>query len=243
MKITIEGNPIPKKRHRCRCVHGHGQAYDEQATNDTPIVKAIMKSQVKEKGPHFEYNQSLIVHFRFYIPINKSETNSKRNAKLWGFDKPTVKPDFDNLIKFYCDCANGVLWSDDCMVVEGSYFKTYSDFPRTEMEIMSKKELTLDATLKDILCLLSPEEWRKFFDEMYIIGCDGFSKLNSPMEDGDDLDRPFVLSQTALFLIDFAKKHVDLLKKIKTKGMAYVPNERDSIEGSHVDDGEPSMPR
>jgi len=38
---------------------------------------------------------------------------------------PAVKPDFDNLAKLVCDSLNGLLWTDDSRIVDGSCQKRY----------------------------------------------------------------------------------------------------------------------
>src|SRR5208337_166225 len=124
MKIIIPGNPHATKRVRCGCLNGHGHAYnDPQQTRDMAEVRSIILSKWNAffDLPNFrddnqlklEKAKSFIVSLEFYLPICKSETDSVRNLKLWGFIPCTDKPDFDNLAKFYVDCGTGVIWKDD----------------------------------------------------------------------------------------------------------------------------------
>lgn len=40
-------------------------------------------------------------------------------------------PDLSNMIKFYEDCLNGILWEDDRLIVEIYSFKIYAETPGT----------------------------------------------------------------------------------------------------------------
>ena len=204
--IIIPGNPISKKRHRCRCIHGHGQAYDEQASSEMPIISAIMKLEMSKNLFSFSLLQNITVNFRFYLPIPKSDPVGLRNAKLWGFLLPNEKPDFDNLIKFYCDCANGVLWEDDKRIVQGTFHKFYDENPRVEIEIMEKKYLPTNE--KDLLAVFSPHEFEEFVSYTKQLGETNVAQVK---EDSEGL----VLSKTALLLGDFVTRFSKAMRKIE----------------------------
>ena len=42
--------------------------------------------------------------------------------------------DLDNFVKAVCDAANGILWIDDCQIVDLHCFKIYSDKPSITIE-------------------------------------------------------------------------------------------------------------
>lgn len=238
MRIVIPGNPIPKKRHRCRCVQGHGQAYDEQVKQEMPYVKAQMlsawnaafdspKKEISLDASKIACAESLEVHWHFYLPANESEATSQKNAKFWGFIDANGKPDFDNLIKFYCDCANGVMWSDDKIIINGSYQKSFSENPRTEIEIMSKKELIVDKKVEGVMKLFSPSQLKEFLkdaSEFSTIPRDSVDEMVSRAYHENKAD---FLSQAAMLLSEFALKYADLLKKVQK-----FENVRESIQES-----------
>jgi Holliday junction resolvase RusA-like endonuclease len=69
------------------------------------------------------------------IPVSWSKR--KKNQALSGFLRPTSKPDLDNYLKHFKDCANGILWHDDAQVVgylpgTGKY---YGEHGRWEIEV------------------------------------------------------------------------------------------------------------
>jgi Holliday junction resolvase RusA-like endonuclease len=74
------------------------------------------------------------IDFVFTMPIAAS--HSKKNKKQMLDDKyATGKPDIDNLIKFYMDAANTVLWQDDNCVCKVTASKVWGDSPGTVMHV------------------------------------------------------------------------------------------------------------
>ncbi len=149
----------------------------------------------------------------FYLGANDSDSEAERNMKFWGIEPCNKKPDCSNMLKFYEDAANEVLFPDDCMIVSGDFKKEYDEIPRTEIEIMSKKELELDEKTKSVLKVFSPDILKEFlvdvgtFKEIFI------EKICTIDSD----DRSVFLASAATMLSDFAIKYADILKKIKNK--------------------------
>ncbi len=71
--------------------------------------------------------------FYFYFTIPRSHSQKKRNELLGRYH--FIKPDSDNLIKFFCDTAIQLLYKDDCIISAGSWVKLYDENPRTEIVI------------------------------------------------------------------------------------------------------------
>ena len=61
--------------------------------------------------------------------IPKSWSKRKQAAALAGTERPTSKPDADNVAKAIADACNGVVWVDDAQVVELRVSKRYSATP------------------------------------------------------------------------------------------------------------------
>jgi len=73
--------------------------------------------------------------------------SSRDNLELWGLERPT-KQDIDNLVKFYLDCGNGILWSDDRLIIAINCEKRYEKKACTlieieAQEIMEKEKLKI----------------------------------------------------------------------------------------------------
>jgi Holliday junction resolvase RusA-like endonuclease len=75
------------------------------------------------------------VRLTAYLRIPKSATKKARAAMLAGTERPTKKPDGDNLAKLALDALNGVCWRDDVQVVDLTVRKFWSDEPRLVVEI------------------------------------------------------------------------------------------------------------
>lgn len=220
MIITIRGNPIPKNRIRCRCISGHGSAYDPQVKDMNFIRTMIMSETLKIGFKLSETHQdsSIEVYLRFYLPVNKSETEAQKNLKLWGILPCNSKPDFDNLVKLYLDCANGILWPDDKMIIKGTGHKVkYSNNPRTEIEIMTKKEFKLDNAESMVFKTFSPEEMKSLMVDAACMGS-FYERNDGFFEDIDTEAKESFLSSASMLLIVFATKYADKLKKITKSG-------------------------
>ena len=70
-----------------------------------------------------------------YYPIPKSMTPIEKILCEFGFARPMVTPDWDNVAKAYCDMIKGYLIYDDNQVIEGVSSKYYSIKPRIEITI------------------------------------------------------------------------------------------------------------
>jgi len=120
---TVPGDPIALARHR----HSGNHIYDAQKL-DKLNVGLLLGHQ---HGSRPLFKGALCVNFVFYLPIPKS---SKKNGVLQG-RYHIYRPDISNLIKFYEDVSNKILFDDDCLIAVISAKKVYDDDPRTEFTI------------------------------------------------------------------------------------------------------------
>lgn len=124
--ISLPVIPIGKARAR---VTSRG-AYTPQKTKDaTDEIKWLL---ALNKAPRFEGAIDLDVTFT----IKKPKSAAKRAV-------PTVKPDIDNMVKLFCDAANGILWKDDAQVVRLLARKVYGESPSIEITVRSLTPLEL----------------------------------------------------------------------------------------------------
>jgi len=130
MKIEIPGTPIALKRPR----FASGKCYDSQ-THDKGVVRMLMRSnRIQCIDQYCKVN--LIFCF-----------SSMDNLELWGVERPT-KSDLDNQIKWILDCGNGILWSDDRLIIAINAEKRYEKKACTIIEIhvqeiMEKQKLKI----------------------------------------------------------------------------------------------------
>ena len=71
----------------------------------------------------------------FYRPVQASISNKERARRLSGAHRPIVKPDLSNYIKATEDALNGIIWTDDNLIVTETAEKKYSDHPRIVIEV------------------------------------------------------------------------------------------------------------
>ena len=206
MIIRIDGKPIAKARARHSRKGGKIMTYDPQS-NEKNYVKLLMK---KQKTYRFRDGAFLCVELTLGIPIQKNTPKTEKNAKLWGFEKPSQKPDLDNYAKFYLDCANGILWHDDNQVVKLILEKKYSEKPYTELKVMPYDKRYSPETER-VLTAFTPDELKEFLDDMHLLS---FFNSNVILGDGDK--EKFYDSLTAQ-IMKIAEKHSETLTKIKRK--------------------------
>lgn len=74
---------------------------------------------------------------RFYYPIPRSwpKWRQKEAAADSPKQRPTVKPDLDNLLKLVKDALTGIAWHDDAQIVDLTAHKYYSLEPRTDIVV------------------------------------------------------------------------------------------------------------
>jgi Holliday junction resolvase RusA-like endonuclease len=124
MEYVVMGDPIPLARAR----HGNGKTWDPQ--KHLKLHWSLMLSNQHDDKPLFEGPLHLFI--TFFMP--KPKTSLKKQLEME--NRPHhYKPDLDNLVKWVCDCANGILYKDDSSVASFKCMKIYSDQPRTVIKI------------------------------------------------------------------------------------------------------------
>lgn len=190
----------------------------------------MMLSQVqklKSSSSHFpgvdEFKaaQNLKIDFTFYIEIAGSNSLGERNLKLWGLIPCNIKPDLDNLEKFYLDCLNETVYSDDKCVTELSSRKIYSDKPRTEIVIKIMDEVKANIQMHEIMQIFSPDNLSCFLEDLRpvidLFAKEGSEKLIEIMHKSDHSDQKINIATTAYVLSKVAERYGKLLLKVKTK--------------------------
>lgn len=80
------------------------------------------------------YGGALRIRINALFGVPASYTQRRRRDCLSGVERPTKKPDFDNLAKMV-DAFKGVIWTDDVQIVDGRVVKAYALKPAFEMEL------------------------------------------------------------------------------------------------------------
>lgn len=208
ISIEIPGDPIPQMRHRRRSLpDGRVFEYDPQS-KEKLVIGQIMKCQYKNIVDYSCYD----VDFTFHLPYPNVTANN--SIDVW-LNQTTGRPDLDNLAKFYLDCGNDILWSDDKKIISLNAVKFYSENPRTVINFFGHS-MEIDPHVKDILTLFDPSALRNMCNDIFnylaykqdVLGnCDGYSQS--------------VLPETAMLLSKLADCYSNDLKRIAKKYPGY----------------------
>ena len=120
MLYVVEGDPIPLQRPRFS-----GHVWDSQ--KQAKLLVGITLRNSHASHPLFEGILHVSLEFYMRPPVKKFD-------KMIGLYH-CYKPDIDNLIKFYLDCASTVLFTDDCRIASLQAVKKYDAIPRTVIMI------------------------------------------------------------------------------------------------------------
>lgn len=150
MIIEIPGKPIPLARPRFWAQGSKFGARDSQKM-EKAVARGFMVKSLRE-ALNCEIKASVIeaskmseasafsIEMKFIFPFLKSWSKKKvvEQEKCLEHGITIVhhtKPDLDNLIKFYLDCATGVIWDDDANVCRISAQKCYGIEAKTVITI------------------------------------------------------------------------------------------------------------
>lgn len=131
IEIIVAGPPLGKER--VRFVKATGRAFTPERTVNYESRVALAGQTAMAGLPPME--GPVEVHIAAYVPIAQSWSKKRQAAALAGTERPTKKPDIDNLIKSLADGLNLVVWIDDSQVVQVTATKHYSDRPRVEIRV------------------------------------------------------------------------------------------------------------
>jgi hypothetical protein len=167
----------------------------------------------------------LCVEICFHLPYPKLP--KRKLSALWE-KQPVSKPDVDNLVKFYLDAANQILWHDDRQITSIIAHKIYSQKPKTVIKVNRKIIGILDAKTKSILDLFSPE----MFDELLqdVRTFEAYEKQQGIFFEEGALERRALLA--AELVSKWAEKWGDVLAKINKSHPGYWKDIK-LKEGSH----------
>jgi len=125
MIFYIHDNPIACQRAR----KGKYGFYNPQKKQKEEVIAEVFNQITKG----FCYFDKVSVKFRFFMKMPKSWSKKKKSEMI---GLPHIKkPDLSNLIKFYEDALNKIMWKDDSNIWEISSKKIYSLNPHTEIEL------------------------------------------------------------------------------------------------------------
>lgn len=125
--ILIPGDPFGKQsvrvttrgKHAVKYMPKETVAYEESCAHE---ARLSMDGRPLIDGP-------VELKLQFFYPIPKSWSKKKQEAARLGQIVPTKKPDSSNVLKSVEDGFTGVVWVDDCQVVDHHITKRFSESP------------------------------------------------------------------------------------------------------------------
>lgn len=129
-EVYIEIPGVPQAKESVRT--GRYKNFYNPSKHAMDNVKTYLKATYT--GPVFK--GALHVIFLFEMPIPDKWPLTKQTKALLGDIPHIVKPDVDNMQKFYGDCMTKIIYQDDSQIVKPECCKYYSEIPRTRIWII-----------------------------------------------------------------------------------------------------------
>lgn len=145
IEIVIPGKPIAKKRPRFARRGKFVTTYNEQESEESKIMAQILAKLGNDWVP---IEEPVALEIIFHFPYLKGHYGSGRNSHRLKPNAPyhhALKPDLDNLLKFYCDAMNEIVFRDDNRVVRISSCKLWSKDPQTIIRVKKLKDPAAEA--------------------------------------------------------------------------------------------------
>ena len=136
MNFTVEGTPIGKGRPKFARRGKFVSTYTPTKTRDyEDIIKVAARQAMTEKP----LETPVAVFVYIVVPILTSYSKKRKADCLAGIEKPTKKPDLDNVAKCFLDAMNAIVYQDDVQVVSLYVTKVYGTVG--QVEVMVREEL------------------------------------------------------------------------------------------------------
>lgn len=215
-RFLIDETPLPKKRHRMSFINGKVRSYDPQSKEKNASRLQIVE-QLRRVGIQKPLTEPLSIKAIFYMGPPASWSAVKQREASW-WHHYSKKPDCDNLCKYILDCLNGLLYADDCQIVQLCAMKRFGK-ARTEVEVHMMDDYKPIEPVSQILSVFGPDDLREFSAdvwELLELHCDGkFDELDLlGDEEGMKHLRNMIMEKSACHLSRIAKKWSKPLNKI-----------------------------
>lgn len=130
LRVFIPGEPCAQGRPRFSTAGGFARVYDPaKSRNYKAYVKAVCAEKAKKQGWLFNTDLPLEVEIIAGLSIPSSKSKKWKQAAIDGIEKPTKKPDVDNIVKTVTDALSGVIYKDDKQITRLAVGKIYSERP------------------------------------------------------------------------------------------------------------------
>jgi Holliday junction resolvase RusA-like endonuclease len=127
MQITfkVDGNPHGKGRPRFAHMGGFVKTYTDAKTKSYEELVALFAKQAMGASEPLLTPLEAFIYISLPIPLSYSK--KRKEACLSGLEKPTKKPDIDNVAKIVLDSLNGIVYKDDTQIISLHCTKVYGE--------------------------------------------------------------------------------------------------------------------
>lgn len=153
--FQIAGRPIPLQRHRdgvCWYKDVQNKKFNVRHWKYNPQFKQMeeVRDYFRSQFQYAPLSEPLLVSYIFSFPIPKGW--NKKNHALAAEQKihHLGRPDTSNLIKFYEDCMNEVVYEDDSQIIGTEAYKIYSENPKTQIWMRTALKQEIEQKLSEI---------------------------------------------------------------------------------------------
>lgn len=132
--FDVPGDPKGKGRPRFARRGKFTKVYTDQKTLDYETVIKLCAQTAMGLAKPIEAPVGVYLYVR--LPIPQSYSKKRKEACLNGSERPTKKPDIDNVAKAFLDAMNGTVYLDDTQVIEMHVKKLYSEVSGVDVMVM-----------------------------------------------------------------------------------------------------------
>ena len=122
--FKLDADPVGKQRARYARRGNFVQTYTPDKTRNYEALLKEAAIEAMGSSEPLETPVSLYLYIR--VPIPKSFSKKKVQDCLNGLEQPMKKPDSSNVLKSVEDAMNGVVYKDDCQIINHHMTRVYS---------------------------------------------------------------------------------------------------------------------
>ena len=122
--FKLDADPVGKQRARYARRGNFVQTYTPDKTRNYEALLKEAAIEAMGSSEPLETPVSLYLYIR--VPIPKSFSKKMVQECLNGLEQPMKKPDSSNVLKSVEDAMNGVVYRDDCQIINHHITRVYS---------------------------------------------------------------------------------------------------------------------
>ena len=131
VQFMVMGPPVGKQRPRFRRMGNFVKTYTASKTKKYEDL--ISEQAMIAMGNENPLETPVVVCIYIRMSVPKSYSKQRTKDCLNGLEKPTKKPDIDNVAKAVTDAMNEIVYKDDAQIVSMHITKVYAITPAVEV--------------------------------------------------------------------------------------------------------------